>query len=80
MQRCFNCHNVIHAELHLTCWEAGAQTAQSLTNCCCIWFQCNSQLQLHFTNTHHLLSEGNNASLINFSYTSTKVVQFFFSR
>lgn len=80
MQRCFNCHNVIHAVLHLTCLKAGVWVAQSLTNCCCMWLLCDSQLQLHFTNIHHLLSEGNNASPINFSHASTKVTQLFFSQ
>lgn len=36
------------------------------------------QLRLHFTNIYLLLSQGNNASLINFSYASTKATQYFF--
>lgn len=47
-----------------------------------MWFQLkreyDSQPRLHFTNTHHLLSQGNNAFLINISYGSTKVTQLFF--
>lgn len=47
-----------------------------------MWFQSrreyDSRLRLHFTNTYHLLNHGNNASLINFSYASAKVIQLFF--